>query len=573
MTFGPLLQAIAVILFAALVGGRLAAACRIPRVTGYLLAGLLVGPSGAHLMGFHPLLGEEQIDGLRPLVDLALALILLNIGAQFRAENLHRWKGRILRFSLAEAGFTFLIVAVACTLANLLFLKQTLSGWGILHTSLAIGLMLGAIAMTTAPAATLMVIREYEADGPVTAAVMTLIGLNCLLATVVFTLFGQLLFHSQDLGAFLLRIGGTFLTGGVIALLVAAWGQRLELTSEHKLLLVGGALVTTTASRVWGFDPLLSCFAFGAVLANSSPRWHKLYDSLRQVDYPVYTAFFVIAGARLHLETLAHLGVLGIAYVAARFFGKWQGSRLGVRWGGFGERERACVPYALFAQGAVAIGLAGGLAGMWPEGARVVESVILGAVLICELVGPLSVRFGLVRSGEVPLLTLLAKRAPENALEGLHSVVQHFRHALGLPAGRAVRDAGDILIGHVMRRNVETVQAALPYNDLLQVIAHSRYDRFPVVDQEERFLGMIDYAEIRDLLFEPEIAPLVVAGDLASSAAPILQPDQSLREVLDLVRQYHAVSYFPVVAADDPRHLVGIVSQNDILAAFRRIVR
>jgi len=571
MTFGPLLQALAVILFAALVGGRLAAACRIPRVTGYLLAGLVVGPSGTGLVGIPPLLGNEQIADLQPLIGLALSLILLNIGAQFRAENLRRWKGRILRFSLAESGFTFLLVAGTTALVNLVFLRQALSGWGVLHTSLAIGVMLGAIAMTTAPAATLMVIREYEADGPVTSAVMTLIGLNCLLATVAFTLFGQMLFHSQDLGAFILRISGTLLVGGSIALLISAWGQRLELTSEHKLLLVAGAVITSTASQTWELDPLLACFAFGAVLANSSPRWHKLYDSLRQIDYPIYTAFFVIAGARLHLETLAHLGLLGIAYIVARFFGKWQGSRLGVRWGGFGERELACVPYALFAQGAVAIGLAGSLAGKWPDGAHVLESVILGAVLICELIGPLSLRFGLVRSGEVPLLTLLAKRAPENALEGLHSVVQHFRHSLGLPDGRNLRDPGDILIQHVMRRNVETVQDSLRYNDLLQVIAHSRYDRLPVVDKEERFIGIINYAEIRDLLFEPDLAPLVVASDLTSSTELTLHPEQSLREAIDLVRQHHNVSYFPVVVSGSPHQLVGIVSQNDILAAFRRM--
>ena len=81
-----------------------------------------------------------------------------------------------------------------------------------------------------------------------------------------------MLFHSQDLGAFILRISGTLLVGGSIALLISAWGQRLELTSEHKLLLVAGAVITSTASQTWELDPLLACFAFGAVLANSSPR-------------------------------------------------------------------------------------------------------------------------------------------------------------------------------------------------------------------------------------------------------------------------------------------------------------
>jgi Kef-type K+ transport system membrane component KefB/CBS domain-containing protein len=570
MSFGPLLQALAVILFAALIGGRLAAACHIPRVTGYLLSGLLVGPSGARLLGIAPLLDADAVAALQPVTDLALALILLNIGAQFRADNLRRWQGRILRFSLAETGVTFLVVALATAAANQFVLGHALSGWGVLHTSLAIGLVLGSIAMTTAPAATLMVIREYEAEGPVTATIMTLIGLNGLAATILFTLVGHLLFHGQNLATILLQVSAPLVIGGGIGLLVAGWSQSLELSSEHKLVLVAGALATASACRVLQFNPLLACFAFGTVLANSSPRWHKLYVSLREIDYPVYVPFFVLAGARLHLETLAHLGSLGLVYVAARGYGKWQGARLGARWGAFGERERKCIPTTLFAQGAVAIGLAGALNSAWPEGGRIVESVILGAVLIFELIGPLAVRFGLVQSGEVPLLTILAKRAPENALEGLHSVVQHFRHSLGLPAGMKVDDPGDILVQHIMRRNVETVRAALHYNDLLHVIAHSRYDRFPVVDDQNRFLGMIDYTEIRNLLFEPDLVPLVVAGDLASAATPTLHPDQSLRAALEVVQQHRNVSFFAVTASDNPRKLVGIVSQNDILAAFRR---
>ncbi len=571
MSFGLLLQALAVILFSALIGGRLAAACRVPRVTGYLLAGLLVGPSGARLLGIHPLLAEEQIDGLQPLTELAICLILLNIGAQFRAENLRRWKGRIFRFSLAETGLTFALVSLATAAINYFVLKYALSGWGVLHTSMAIGLMLGSIAMTTAPAATLMVIREYEAEGPVSATIMTLIGLNGLAATVCFTLLTQFLFHAKGMTAIIIQVGGPLAIGGIIGLLISAWAQQLEMSSEHKLVLVAGALATATASRVLELNTLLACFAFGTVLANSSPRWHKLYASLREIDYPIYVAFFVLAGARLHLETLIHLGPLGLVYVAARGYGKWQGARLGARWGQFGERERACVPYTLFAQGAVAIGLAGALSGVWPEGGHVIENVILGAVLICELVGPLAVRFGLVRSGEVPLLTILAKRSPENAIEGLHRVVQHFQHTLGLPAGTQIRDPGDLLVQHVMRRNVETVQAALPYNGLLQFIAHSRYDRFPVVDTEGRFLGMIDYPEISSLLFEPDLVPLVVAGDLVSTATPNLHPDQSLRDALDVVQQHPNVSFFAVTASDNPSKLVGIVSQNDILAAFRRI--
>ncbi len=316
---------------------------------------------------------------------------------------------------------------------------------------------------------------------------------------------------------------------------------------------------------------LLASLIFGLVFANSTPSWHRLNTSLRQVDYLLYIAFFVIAGANLHLETLSHIGLLGVAYVLARTLGKWLGATMGARWGKFGDREKSFVGLTLLAQAGMAIGLAASLAQTWPIGGKMLETVVLGSVVIFELIGPLAVRQGLVRAGEVPILSLLQKRAPVGTIEGLHSVVHHFRQSLGLPAGHNLRDPGDILVRHIMRQNVETVKAGMPFNELLKFIAHSRYDRFPVVDDQGHFLGMIDYTEIRNLLFEPTLAPLVVAGDLVTSVHKSLTPNQSLRVALKTLQLHRNISYFPVVDEEDPSILRGILSQNDVFAAFRNL--
>ncbi|MEJ2519389.1 MAG: CBS domain-containing protein [Desulfuromonadales bacterium] len=279
----------------------------------------------------------------------------------------------------------------------------------------------------------------------------------------------------------------------------------------------------------------------------------------------------MLAGANLHIETLTHIGLLGVAYVLARTAGKWLGAALGARLGHFGSNERAYIGWTLMAQAGVAIGLASQLAHNWPAGGKLLETVILGSVVIFELIGPLAVRHGLVRSGEVPILALLQKKAPVGALEGLHNVVQHFRKELGVPVGHHIQDPGDILVRHIMRQNVETVRHSTPYYALLKHIAHSRYDRFPVVDENNHFVGMIDYTEIRNLLFEPALVPLVVAGDLTTPVSYALRPDQPLREALQTLKEHRNVSYFPVVATDNPQKLVGILSQNDVLAAFRRL--
>jgi len=574
MHFVHLLTAIAILFLGALVGGRIASGFRLPRVTGYLLAGLVIGPSFAHLVELPPLIARDALNELRIISDLALALILMNIGGQFRTDLLRRWRHRILLFSLSEILATTFLVALACGLANQLLLQQIIPGLNLLASSCYIALLLGLIAIATAPAATLMVIREYEASGPVTSTVLTLVGLNNLLAVLGFAALSHWLI-TPDEGVQILaaRTIGPLILGGALGFVLSIWGQRLELDSEFKILLLGGVAASAGLCRLLGFDFLLGSFALGMVLANSSPRWHRMLDALRQVDYPLYVAFFVLAGANLHLETLGQIGLLGVCYVAARSAGKWLGANLGARIGHFGDRERQYVGMTLLAQAGVAIGLASNLAQAWPQGGHLIETIVLGSVVVFELVGPLAVRHGLVRSGEVPILSLLQKRAPQGAMEGLHNVAQHFRTSLGLPAGHNVNNPGDILVKHIMRQNVETIRNDTRFNELLRLISHSRYDRFPVVDGKGHFIGMINYTEIRNLLFEPSLASLVVASDLVSAKPYAVTPDQPLREALKLLQEHKDISFFPVLATDDQQHLLGILNQNDVLAAFRRFAK
>jgi len=571
MHFLQLFIALTIILLGSLVGGRLATLLRLPRVTGYLLAGLFLGPSFAHLLGMPPLLPEAALQELRVLGDLALALIMVNIGGQFRTDHLRRYRHRIALFSLGEAGMTFCLVGSSCFLVNQLIMQVTVADLSVLQTSFAFGLLLGLIAIATAPAATLMVIREYEAAGPVTNTVLTLVGLNNLVSVLLFILVEQLLIGSVSSALLLTRLFGPLVVGGSLGFLMSVWGQRLEQGSEYKILLLGGISACTALCLALHIDGLLASLALGMVLANSSPRWHRMFESLRQIDYPLYVAFFVLAGANLQIQTRSHIGLLGVVYVLARTVGKLLGAWWGAKAGGFGLREQRCVGATLLAQAGVAIGLAMNLVEDWPEMGALLQTVVLGAVVVFEIFGPLAVRHGLVHSGEVPLLSLLQKQAPQGTLEGLHSVVHHFRASLGIPDGHKLSDPGDILVRHIMRQNVETLRNDTGYHELLRLIAHSRYDRFPVVDQEDRFVGMINYTEIRHLLFEPDLASLVVASDLVTSAHHPVYPQQSLREVLDLFHQQRDTSFFPVVDPDEPTRLLGILSQNDVLAAFRRL--
>jgi Kef-type K+ transport system membrane component KefB len=560
------------IFIGAMLGGRLAALLHVPRVTGYLLTGLILGPSTAQLLNLPAPISLAALDTLKPLANLALALIMMNVGGQFRLDSLRRWRWRIFALSAAESALTFILVASGCALTNLLWLNTAVAPFSVGQTSLLFGLFFGVIAIATAPAATMMVIREYEAEGTVTATVLSLIGLNNLLSVFAFLCAMHWIFSAgESTGALLWHLGGPLVVGGLAGIIIATWSQRLELGSEFKCVTIGALFALTLVSQLTAINALLCHLIFGIVLANSSPRWHQIHAAIKQIDYPLYVVFFVIAGASLHLQTLFHVGALGIAYIVLRSAGKWWGARWGAKATGFGELKQKYIGMTLMAQAGVAIGLASNIAHQWPQGGKLIEAVILGSVVVFELFGPLTVRHGLVACGEVSILSLLRKRAPQGAIEGLHNVVHHFRSSLGIPIGHKLKDPGDILVRHIMRQNVETIYNDTPYNKLLQFISHSRYDRFPVIDRNNNFVGIIDYTEIRNLLFEPSLAKLIVASDLVVPNHNALGPDQSLREALETVRRQRHVSYFLVIDPKVPTHLLGIVSQNDLLATFRSL--
>jgi Kef-type K+ transport system membrane component KefB/CBS domain-containing protein len=564
---------LAVIFLVALFVSRFLARFRIPRVTGYLLTGLLTGPSLAKIVDIPTLLTEQTLERMQSLANLALVLILISIGMRFRGENLQRWRSRILIFSFGEILVTFLIVAALAGITNFFLVHKMIDGFGSLAiSSIYICLFLGVLAMETAPAATLLVIREYESEGPLTDVVTMLLGLNGLIVIIAFnTLVHFTLTPDAGVGNLILRILIPIGIGSAFGILMSSWAQRLDSVTEFQLLILGGSLGILATCKIFGFDFLLACLIAGIVLVNSSPKADDLLQALKKFDYALYVVFFVLAGASLHLDALGQIGIVGLVYIVGRISGKLIGNFLGAKFGQFNKVEQKCTGFTMLAHAGVAIGLSQTLLALDAPGARYLSTIVFGSIVVFELLGPIFVRQALVWAGEVPLLTLLTKKAPSGAFEGLHQVVNHFRSAIGLPPGHKVESAQDVLVKHIMRTNVDTIRDNLPFNELLHQIAHSRYDRFPVVSASSVFVGVIDYEDIRDVLFDAALSPLVVAMDLVKKVALVTYPDSTLRDILAFFKQHKNISYLPVVETLNPTQLVGMISQNDVLATFRKI--
>ncbi|MBN2412019.1 CBS domain-containing protein [candidate division KSB1 bacterium] len=570
---GHILFAIGVCFLAALIIGRLSALARIPRVTGYLVVGIIAGPSLSRLMGY-PVLIDNHILGFVTIIsDVALAFIMLTIGSQFKFLSLRRWGKRLAILSASEIIVSFLFVAIIIFLFNL-FVNKTIinTSTSLIRSSVYFAIFTGIIAAATAPAASLMVIREYESDGPVTDIVLALIGLNNFVSILVFNIVTHFLLNSETSTLFfIIKLAGPILVGFFIGMLISIWAQNIENQVEYLILLTGALVANIGLCWLWQLDIFLSSFITGMTLINASPKATVLFESLKKVDYPLYVMFFVIAGASLHIEILAHIGLLGIAYIIMRTMGKVFGNWLGAKLGDFGYIERRWLGYAMIAQAGVAIGLSQSLAKSWPAGGSIIQTIILGSVVFFELVGPITVRQALVHAGEVPLLTLLAKKAKEGTYEGFHHVIEQFRASLGIPVGHNVQSAADILVKYVMRKNVDTICEDMPFNEILHQLSHSKYDRFPIINKDKQFIGVIDYSDIRGILFDEAIARFVVARDLVKPEPLALHPDQTLGEVLNIFKNNSDVTYLPIVDDKNSSLLVGIISQNEVLAAFRKM--
>jgi Kef-type K+ transport system membrane component KefB len=385
------LASLGLILLFALLIGHLVKFAHVPEVTGYLLAGVLVGPS---VLGW---VSHENLSALHVFSEVGLGLILFSIGGVFEFARMRRIGARVIVLTLAESGAAAALVGGGMLVAG--------QPW-------PVALLLGAIAIETGAASTLMVIRENNAAGTFTETLTGVIGLNNVLALVGFSLAALTLdLHglasAGDLGTagvaralfpLAWQLVGSCALGFLVGLLLATWASQVVETGETLILLVGCVLLTVGVATAVDLSPLVASLAVGATLANLSAQSRRLFDALSHTDPPLYVIFFVLAGADLDLAILPSLGVLGLVYVLCRAGGKFGGAWLAAR------RVRAPAPrllgLSILAQAGLAVGLVLVTRERFPDVAPTVSTVVLGAIVVFEVVGPLAARFALDRSGE-----------------------------------------------------------------------------------------------------------------------------------------------------------------------------
>ena len=387
MTLNTLLD-LSIMIFAGMFCGRMAKHIRLPNVTGYLVAGLLIGPS---VFG---LLSEDFLSSISIISDVALGFIAFSIGNEFKISYFKRVGTAPIIIACMESLFAVLFV-----IAGLLISGQ----------DLPFSLVLGAIAAATAPAATIMVIKQYRAKGPVTESLLSVVAIDAATALILFSLsvaVAQALTNSSaSLVASLLspvrEIGGALVAGALLGFVFLIPLRFFKKTGNRLCLTAAFIFAGLGIASLLGLSSLLLCMAMGAVIANFSSDVGKIMDICDSVTPPIFLLFFVASGADLKLSVLPTVGIIGVIYILLRVVGKIFGASLGGMICKCDKTVRKFLGPCLLPQAGVAIGLSLAAGTVVPAYAPQIRAVILCGTLIYELVGPAITKFSLKKAGEI----------------------------------------------------------------------------------------------------------------------------------------------------------------------------
>lgn len=391
---------LAVAIAAGLLVSRGARALKLPNVTAFLVAGLFIGPGIANLIT------KEHVETMSIISTAALGFIAFSIGGEFKLSHLKQIGSAPLTITMYQGIMTALLLDLG--LIGLGFLIPGLFGS---DPSLIVpqAIMMGAIGLATAPAATLMVIRQYKADGPVARMLLPVVAMDDALGLVVFSissavasglLGGQITFTTMVLTP-LWEIVGSLALGTAIGALTAFVAKFFRSRGNKLALAIAAVLGGVGLCDILGFSSLLVCMMIGAVVVNFSSQQQAIMEQTDRFTPPVFLLFFVLSGADLDVAVLPSVGLLGVAYIVIRSFGKWFGAMLGATVEKSDHNIRKYLGFALLPQAGVAIGMARIVSAQFPQFGAQINAIVLAATLIYELLGPVITKIALTKAGEI----------------------------------------------------------------------------------------------------------------------------------------------------------------------------
>jgi len=520
------------IIFWGTFGARLFQKLHIPQVVGCIIVGILLGDV-LHVIT------PEIIEAMEPFTMFALGVIGFMIGAELRGDVFKKY-GKHFFFILFSQGIGAFILTAAGTSAVAWFVTRNL------FPSIAMGLVLGAIASATAPAATVNVLWEYKTRGPLTIAILAIVALDDALALLLYrgaATGAKVLMGTADnsvLGTMSLLFGeiiATILLGFLAGVLlyflikfVRTDDKILEFSISCLLLVVGISIIPR-------IDPILPAMIFGITIANLAPRQSKnVFGLVKQFSPPVYLSFFVLAGAHMQFDKIAPwIVIMIIVFTISRAAGKITGAWFGARYSGAPVVVQKYLGICLLPQAGVAIGLAI-LAGRQLDSnlGYTIIMVVMTATFLMEILGPMMVKVGVKKAGEVGM----------NVTE--EDLIEMYK------------------VEDVMDSEPISIPQDMSLKQILGVFSTSDSIYYPVIDRQSHIIGIITIADIKEMFASQDVAGWLLACDVAEPVLDKTESQRPLEQVMEHMRRYD-LENMPVVTADDGDKLAGVLDYRKVM--------
>ena len=381
---------LSIIILVGLLGGRVAQKLALPSVSGYIVAGLILGPS------FIDLVSQQDLSSLSFITDIALAAIAFSIGNEFLISDMKRVGKRILLITVAEVIGAFVVVFIAM--------------FYIFNQPLEFSLVIASMSAATAPAGIVMVIRELRADGPLVKTILPVVALDDAFGIMVFGVALSLAKMTSGMEEFtvfrlisapLIEIFGSLLLGFILGLMLTYLAKRAKNRNELLIISIAFILATVGIANFFNLSPLLTAMMMGGTLVNLKQNAKRVFGTVNDFTPPIDLLFFTLAGMSLDIKVLATVSTLGIGYILARALGKIIGAGVGAVALKESKTIQKYLGLSLLTQGGISIGLSSIVANELPQFSESIITVILFSVLVFEIMGPIFAKIAITKAGEV----------------------------------------------------------------------------------------------------------------------------------------------------------------------------
>ncbi len=521
------------IIFLGTFGSRIFQKLHIPQVVGCIVVGIFLGD----VIG---VVKPATIDSLKPFTMFALGIIGFMIGGELRLEVFKKYGRQFFIILISQGIGAFVLVAAGTSLLMYLVI-------GDMNVSIATGLVLGAIASATAPAATVNVLWEYKTRGPLTAAVLAIVALDDGLALLLYraaSTVAQALTGGNEASALattLLLFGeivGSIFLGFLLGVLLYYLLKFVKADDKILTFSIASLMLVVGVSMIFEIDPILPAMTLGITIANLARRQSKsLFELVRKFTPPIYISFFVLAGAHMEFGKLAWwmVGMI-VVFCVLRAIGKVAGSWVGGKYSRAPEVVSKYLGICLLPQAGVAIGLAI-LAGEQFDSTvgKTIIMVVMTATFLMEIIGPMCVKVGVKKAGEVGM----------NVTE--EDLIKSYK------------------VSDVMDSESVSITEDLPLHQILDIFSTTDYVYYPVIDRQSKIAGVITIAGIKEMFANQDVAGWLLACDVSEPVVDKAIAGKELEEVIELMKRYD-LEQIPVVAGEKDDKLVGVLD-------YRRTLR